>query len=107
MQTCAAHTCYKVICPSKFPAEARVVHLLAAALMSRAAAAAATTICAMHVCACLCLCLCMCVVFVFAALHFGIDGKSISLLRAAYVERAKRFTMNDRFCDHISMNIHE
>lgn len=105
MQTCAAHTCYKVICPSKFPAEARVVHLLAAALMSRAAAAAATTICAMHVCACLCLC--MCVVFVFAALHFGIDGKSISLLRAAYVERAKRFTMNDRFCDHISMNIHE
>lgn len=36
---CAAHN-YKVTCPSKFRAEARVVHLLAAAPMSRAAAAA-------------------------------------------------------------------
>lgn len=48
----------------------------------------------MHVCACLCLC--MCVVFVFAALHFGIDGKSISSLCDVSVEGAKRFSMNDR-----------
>lgn len=48
----------------------------------------------MHVCACLCLCIC--VVFVFAALYFGIDGKSISSLGDVSVERAKNFSMNDR-----------
>lgn len=66
MQTCAAHTCYKVICPSKFPAGARVVHLLAAALMSRAAAAGSNH----HLrCACVCMCVhvcvCVCVLFLF------------------------------------------
>lgn len=98
---CAAHNNYKVTCPSKFRAEARVVHLLAAAPMSRATAAAAAAACGSsnhHLrCACVVVCVAVVVVvFVFTLCYISASMKNQLVRLAPCVWNAPNIFFNVR-----------